>query len=525
MRLAPCRVLLSLLIFCALFPAPAFAADDLKGATEGEGEGTGTPDCALTKLELLSPVDGATWYLSDTSGGIDLSLLAEADCTEDVESVSFFVQQAGGGIQQIGAADTEAPYEADFASFFTPTIGQDLIWSAEAKRVTQPTVNLKAEATVSLVDTDTVDSEEDGLPDDPFGAMSGSDDRWYAAATLEGEEDRVVTWIRAIRGDDPSELGNLITTELRSPESTGQKLTLTFDRRLIEGTQLALLVVRFAPTLSALVGATEAAEFTREPSGALDGAGQYLALSILVSNNNGATYSEIGLSRLAARPVTVKLEGLDLDPAREYTFAGHDAKLSEANDSISLIAETASWQSVSTESIDTAAGTITAEMTELGVYAPFYIVDEDELCPLGICLPGSIIIELLTIAALFILNLVPGGVGGGESPCFIATAAYGTPLAGDLDVLRAFRDEWLLSNSFGTAFTDVYYRVSPALADIVAGHGVLAAATRMLISGLVAVLQLGAMAWLLPVAVIAWWAATRWQARVRRSAQSRRITP
>lgn len=517
MRLARCRVLLFLLLLCALLPASAYALDDIKGATEGEGEEAGTPDCALTKLELLSPVDGATWYLSDTSGGIDLSLLAEADCAEDVASVSFFVQQAGGGSQQIGAADTEAPFSADFESFFTPTIGQDLIWSAEAKRVTQPTANLTVQAKVSLVDTDTVDSEEDGLPDDPFGAMSGSDDRWYAAATLDGEEERVVTWIRAIRGDDPTELGNLITAELRSPESTGQKLTLTFDRRLIEGTQLALLVVRFAPTLSALVGSTEAAEFTREPSGALDGAGQYLALSILVSNNNGATYSEIGLSRLAARPVIVKLEGLDLDATREYTFAGHDAKLSEANDSIALIAETASWQSVATESIDTAAGTITAEMTELGVYAPFYIVDEDELCPLGICLPGSIIIELLTIAALFILNLVPGGVGGGDSPCFIATAAYGTPLAGDLDVLRAFRDEWLLNNSIGTAFTDVYYRVSPLLADAIAGHALLAAAVRVLLSAIIALLHLGAAAWVLPIAGVAWWSFGRWRKRVHKT--------
>lgn len=480
-------------LLCSLLAVAPAHADvwpvSTDGVTEGEGEGTGTPACELDSFELLAPADGATWYLSDTSAGLDASLLAEADCPEDVASVSFSVRQEGGASQPIGAADTEAPYTAEFNSFFTPTVGQDLTWSAEVTRVTQPSALVKSETTVSLADTDTVDDDENGLPDQPFTALDSTDDRWYAAVVLEEQELRAVTWMRAIKADDPDALGNEVVAVLRSPDNTGQKLTVTFDRRLIEGTQLALLTVRYAPTLSALVGATEAAEFTREPSGALDGDGQYVAISILVSNTGGATYSEIATSRLLARPLTVKLEGLELDSTREYTFAGHDAKLSPVSDSLALIAETSAWQSVSTENIDTTAGTVTATVEELGVYAPFYIVDEDELCPLGICLPGSIIIELLSIMALFILNLVPGGVGGGDSPCFIATAAYGTPLAVDIDVLRAFRDEWLLGNVAGTAFTDVYYRLSPAVADLIAQHPVLAAVARLGIGAMVALLQ------------------------------------
>ena len=34
--------------------------------------------------------------------------------------------------------------------------------------------------------------------------------------------------------------------------------------------------------------------------------------------------------------------------------------------------------------------------------------------------------------------------------CFIATAAYGTPMAGDIEILRQFRDEYLLTNPVGT---------------------------------------------------------------------------
>ncbi len=38
------------------------------------------------------------------------------------------------------------------------------------------------------------------------------------------------------------------------------------------------------------------------------------------------------------------------------------------------------------------------------------------------------------------------------SPCFIATAAYGTPLHADINVLRDFRDEYMMPNPAGRAF-------------------------------------------------------------------------
>ena len=51
--------------------------------------------------------------------------------------------------------------------------------------------------------------------------------------------------------------------------------------------------------------------------------------------------------------------------------------------------------------------------------------------------------------------------------CFIATAAYGTPLHEDIDVLRDFRDEYLMTNQIGRAFTELYYSTSPPIADVI----------------------------------------------------------
>jgi hypothetical protein len=63
--------------------------------------------------------------------------------------------------------------------------------------------------------------------------------------------------------------------------------------------------------------------------------------------------------------------------------------------------------------------------------------------------------------------------------CFIATAAYGTNTAKELDILREFRDEVLLPNSLGTMFVSLYYKTSPPIADFISQHEVLRIAVRV----------------------------------------------
>jgi hypothetical protein len=54
--------------------------------------------------------------------------------------------------------------------------------------------------------------------------------------------------------------------------------------------------------------------------------------------------------------------------------------------------------------------------------------------------------------------------------CFIATAAYGTPMAAEIQILREFRDEYLLTNPLGQALVGTYYRVSPPIAQFIIDH-------------------------------------------------------
>jgi uncharacterized delta-60 repeat protein len=64
------------------------------------------------------------------------------------------------------------------------------------------------------------------------------------------------------------------------------------------------------------------------------------------------------------------------------------------------------------------------------------------------------------------------------SPCFIATAAYGSSIDPHVNVLREFRDRFLLNDPVGRALVDFYYEDSPPLADFIAVHPSLRAAVR-----------------------------------------------
>jgi hypothetical protein len=78
-----------------------------------------------------------------------------------------------------------------------------------------------------------------------------------------------------------------------------------------------------------------------------------------------------------------------------------------------------------------------------------------------------------------------GGYGSGSQlppdpcGCFIATAAYGTDTAEQLDILREFRDTVLLPNRVGARFVSFYYRASPPMADFISQNDVVRTIARV----------------------------------------------
>lgn len=58
-----------------------------------------------------------------------------------------------------------------------------------------------------------------------------------------------------------------------------------------------------------------------------------------------------------------------------------------------------------------------------------------------------------------------------ENKCFIATASYGSSLEPQVVLLRKFRNHFLLTNSPGKRFVDLYYQLSPNAASFISKHG------------------------------------------------------
>jgi len=57
--------------------------------------------------------------------------------------------------------------------------------------------------------------------------------------------------------------------------------------------------------------------------------------------------------------------------------------------------------------------------------------------------------------------------------CFIATAAYGTSTAKEIDILRRFRDEYLRNSYLGNEFIKFYYKNSPPIAEFISEYEIL----------------------------------------------------
>jgi hypothetical protein len=100
--------------------------------------------------------------------------------------------------------------------------------------------------------------------------------------------------------------------------------------------------------------------------------------------------------------------------------------------------------------------------------------------------------EDMTVQAKYAIDWGGDGGGGGDGNgggggCFIATAAYRSPLHPAVRLLQDFRDKRLLTNAVGRVIVAAYYRSSPAAARLVSRSAWLRLLARILLVPVIAV--------------------------------------
>lgn len=101
-------------------------------------------------------------------------------------------------------------------------------------------------------------------------------------------------------------------------------------------------------------------------------------------------------------------------------------------------------------------------------------------------------INHLSLFGAGFMSGVAAALGGGStaiegalSYCFIATAVYGSADAGDVMILRKFRDRFLLTGPLGKRFVNYYYQYSPSIAEYIKDKPALKRITRLVLKPIV----------------------------------------
>jgi len=452
-------------------------------------------DCPLESIAVVTPRHQTTLYI-DTNGSIAVPFEAEPGCVAEAKRVEFYLAQPGSTAFTSIGQDTAYPYRASY-TFLGTTF--DSPWTLRAVAVPEDTDadSVSVESTFTFVAvSDGTDSTGNGLPDAPFATLMGNTDIWRATGAFANGAYTLVGAASAMYGYAAAQepYPTSTTISLASPHNSGQTLTVEASQSLLEEGERGMLIVAMAPDAISLMGDTEAARpVNAAPSSEMDPDAQYVQVSLLVSDDDGATYSAVAASRLAGHPLELTLSGLDLEGGEDYTLARYPTTIETVSGAIRIASATGSWASVANQETDYETGALTANLTSTGLFAPFAQAEVDS----GGTSTGETTFWMILSPILLALGILE--VADGSGPCFIATAAYGTPMAADIDTLRQFRDEVLLTSAGGSLAVDAYYRLSPPIADWVAASPVLAAIVR---ACLIPVLWLARIVMALPTATL-----------------------
>ncbi len=218
--------------------------------------------------------------------------------------------------------------------------------------------------TFTFVITACQDTDNNGIIDSPFDGECLIDEGSLWIANVPGENCSRQVVMRTWFGDGNG--GTLVLTA-QNPEDVNQTITIRVPRNLLAVGEQGVIILSVACDLPSLLGTT-AAEALGEPEADLAAGAAYFDITILVTDDGGATFGEIDNSLVDALPIEISLSGLNIAPGLLPTFVSHETGASDVP--VVINEAEGEWDSNSIFGAVFGAGTLTASTSSLSVFVP-----------------------------------------------------------------------------------------------------------------------------------------------------------
>ena len=235
------------------------------------------------------------------------------------------------------------------------------------------------------------DLNSDGIPDNPFSALSGESVLWLAdVVDYSKGYDRVVG-VRRFEFIGPGQTAAGVTNQeavsIVLDLGSGISVTVSCARDVLIAGETGVLIVAAGSDAVAVLGSVEGAGLEApEYRQAIPGA-PVVEVSLLVSGDGGATFAEVDAARLSASPIRIVVEGLVWDVPEVANpgliempfFVGYPTyAASTVSKGVHFLAESGVWRSVATTTLGApmASGdsaelvSMEASLSELSLFVP-----------------------------------------------------------------------------------------------------------------------------------------------------------
>jgi hypothetical protein len=167
-----------------------------------------------------------------------------------------------------------------------------------------------------------------------------------------------------------------VTLSFPSTDDPNVQITVSASASLLEDGETGTLIVLLGEDTEAVIGPEEADLLAREPSRGIVVGGEYVEVSVIISTDDGVTFTEIPNERLLDNPIQFSIEGIDVTSGGFEQLYSHPTQVGDRDGDtqfggIDVFAESGTWTTDHVQNLVLTDGAMHAELIGLSIFAPF----------------------------------------------------------------------------------------------------------------------------------------------------------